>query len=93
MTPEAPARKGTALDLSVAWNGGDFINNASSAVANKKYGGFLVINDTVLAGITMSDSFTGVSKLVGVTLPAGLFVPGYITAIQVTSGLILGVNA
>jgi len=70
--------------------GGSFIGGTTASftpAAQKDYAtGFTVITDTVL--LTISSNYADVDDLVGVTLIAGMFVPGIITEVTPTSGLI-----
>lgn len=60
-----------------------------TATSQKNYlVGFTVINDAMLADI--DDNYSDSADLVGLTLPAGLFVAGLISSIELSSGVIRG---
>lgn len=51
------------------------------------YRGFVVLNDAVVATLA-GTNFTNASGATGITLAAGLYFPGHITSISLTSGVI-----
>ena len=73
--------------------GGLFINSAAAfvaATAKNNLLGAVCMTDTVLSAITMSGFAGTESKLIGETLVAGTYIPGWISAMTVTSGLVEG---
>ena len=62
---------------------------AGHSVSGGRFFGLLVITETVLSGATGRGSATDdLSRLVGVTLPAGLYIPVALAGAAVTSGLV-----
>jgi hypothetical protein len=81
-----PDRQVNTYDHSRA--GCTYADSDSGAVTGHFYG-YLVITDAVLSAVTAKgDAVTDISKLVGPTLPAGLYDPVEIGSITVSSGLI-----
>ena len=68
--------------------GGLVITSANGAVT-RNFRNLLVVNDAVLSAIT-SNLSGGDTKLISITLPAGLVLGGQITAVTVTSGVVIG---
>lgn len=65
-------------------NGGEFVDSSSGNVTATN--GFTVLNDVVLNSIT--GNYDGTSVLSGVTIPAGVYVAGNFSVVDVTSGVI-----
>ena len=76
-------------------DGGRFKSDGQSftTTGQADYGlGFLVILDTVLTSLAM-DGWGGTeSELVGATLVAGTYIPGLVTELTVSAGLIAVLN-
>lgn len=68
--------------------GGLAITSANGAVT-RNFRSLLVVNDAVLSALT-SNIEGGITKLISITLPAGLVLGGQITAVTVTSGVVVG---
>lgn len=71
---------------------GASVIDSTDGLVEGVFKGFSVLTETVLTSITIDNSgnavYSGYSKLIGPTLAAGLYIPGDMTSIQVTSGLI-----
>ena len=68
--------------------GGGIVLGASD-VYEGKIRWIQVINDAVLDGITSENITDADSKLIGITLPAGLGFGGKFTGVSVTSGVVI----
>lgn len=68
--------------------GGLAITSANGAVV-RNFRNLLIVNDAVLSVLT-SNIEGAATKLITITLPAGLVIGGQITAITVTSGVVVG---
>jgi hypothetical protein len=68
--------------------GGLAITSANGAVT-RNFRTLMVVNDAVLSALT-SNIEGGSTKLITITLPAGLVIGGQITAVTVSSGVVIG---
>jgi len=68
--------------------GGLAITSANGAVT-RNFRTLVVVNDAVLSALT-SNIEGGATKLITITLPAGLVIGGQITAVTVSSGVVIG---
>jgi len=71
-------------------NGGRILNVGEGALTDVDYGGLLVVEAAVLTSWTCN--LDNSADLVGVTLPAGIYIPAQISAINVASGTIIAYN-
>ena len=60
----------------------------SSTALNKRISGFMAIEDLTITAMTPSGAYADLS---GVTIPAGIYIPGVYTAMTVSAGTALGV--
>lgn len=74
---------------------GGRIIDSSSTIEDAKFQAFLTVTETEISAITQLEGtadITDLSKLVGITIPAGIYLPIPFSAINLTSGVILAVN-
>lgn len=74
--------------------GGQIIDS-SSTISSAKFQAFWTLTDTTINSITQlegTSSFADLSKITGVAIPGGIYVPIPFSAIDLTSGLILAIN-
>ena len=69
--------------------GGLAITSANGAVV-RNFRNLLIVNDTVLSVLTSNISGGDTKLITPIILPAGMVLGGQITAITVTSGLVVG---
>lgn len=67
---------------------GSHVLNSDEGTVTTAFGGLLAVEDTVLASLT-APNMTNSADLVGVTLPAGIYIPERIDSISITSGTVL----
>lgn len=72
-------------------NGGMTVIDDTSATTGK-FGGILVVDDAVISAITDAKGVTNSAGLVGITLPAGLYIPIPFDSITLTSGVVIAYN-
>jgi hypothetical protein len=76
-----------ALEFST--QGSQVIDSASGAVTGKQFGAIQIINDAVLSVLTATN-IADSSKLLSITIPAGSVIYGKVSALTVTSGVVVG---
>lgn len=71
--------------LEQAQNGSEVIDDTSAHTGT--WGGMLVLNDTVISAVS-EDYAVNKDGQTAITLPAGLYLPGYFNSITLTSGVV-----
>ena len=67
-------------------NGATYLDATTDVFAGRSRG-LLVVNDAVLASASC-DGAVNLDAIIGITIPAGIYLPGIFTAVDLTSGVV-----